>query len=245
MNSAGCSFLSMAIRRPKLPKANAIGQAAVEIPKAKAEKAKAEKAVEVNQAMQAKDDILLLSKAIGHKLTDDQVKMLAEQIETSSIDTKRPITFYLTEACAPTGKDQQRIYDIIKKSQPDNGIVSICKADFSKMKRLAENMNNAIKDEAKRRARKEACDFYGLTFLAECFSQKEDLKLYGNGIGFGMDFGVPNGQFQEIKYKFDDFEEFDRFRLKYEDLKHEDLIDVRTAFDYKGDNAIGKMIGDM
>ena len=49
----------MAIRRPKLPKANAIGQAAVEIPKAKAEKAneipkakaekaKAEKAVEVN-----------------------------------------------------------------------------------------------------------------------------------------------------------------------------------------------------
>ena len=235
----------MAIRRPKLPKANAIGQAAVEIPKTKAKKAKAEKAVEVNQAMQAEDDILLLSKAIGHKLTDDQVKMLAEQIETSSIDTKRPITFYLTEACAPTGKDQQRIYDIIKKSQPDNGIVSICKADFSKMKRLAENMNNAIKDEAKRRARKEACDFYGLTFLAECFSQKDDLKLYGNGIKFGMDFGDPNGLFQEIKYKFDDFEEFDRFRLKYEDLKHEDLIDVRTAFDYKGDNAIGKMIGDM
>ena len=99
--------------------------------------------------------------------------------------------------------------------------------------------------KTKRRARKEACDFYGLTFLAECFSQKDDLKLHGNGIGFGMDFGVPNGQFQEIKYKFDDFEEFDRFRLKYEDLKYEDLIDVRTAFDYKGDNAIGKMIGDM
>ena len=37
----------MAIRRPKLPKADAIGQAAVEIPKTKA-KAKDEKAVEVN-----------------------------------------------------------------------------------------------------------------------------------------------------------------------------------------------------
>ena len=54
-----------------------------------------------------------------------------------------------------------------------------------------------------------------------------------------------NARAHLIKYKFDDFEEFDRFRLKYEDLKYEDLIDVRTAFDYKGDNAIGKMIGDM
>ena len=38
----------MAIRRLKLPKVNVIGQAAVEIPKAKAKKAKAERAAEVN-----------------------------------------------------------------------------------------------------------------------------------------------------------------------------------------------------
>lgn len=242
----------MAIRRPKLPKVNIIDKAVVEIPKLKAKKAKAKvkKAVEVNQTMQAKDDILLLSKAIGYKMTNGQAEKFLEKISSNGIDSLRPITFYLTEACAPTGKDQQRIYDIIKKSQDKNGIVSICKADFAKMEKLAQNMNNAIKDEAKRKARKEACDFYGLTFLAECFSPKDqlnpkdELKLQGNGIGFGIDLGARNG-LEEFKYKYEDLIDGIDDGIFY---KPHNYV-MKKAIDYKEDDdlidEINETIKDM
>lgn len=96
----------------------------------------------------------------------------------------------------PTNKDQQRICDIIAKSQGQynyrtnqkydsikqkwknvskgwhfekGDTPDITKCVFYKAKDLAREMNNKITDEKKRAARKAAAEKYGLTFIAECF----------------------------------------------------------------------------
>lgn len=72
----------------------------------------------------------------------------------------------------PTNKDEQRIYDIVLKSSystTPSRRSSVIELDKYKAMNLAYNMNNKIGSEEKRRARKQAAEKYGLSFLAKCF----------------------------------------------------------------------------
>ena len=126
------------------------------------------------------NDVLnILSSATEAKLSmgeHDKFDMLYEN--PSKLDHSRSVLYYFEDLPKPENKDQQRIYDIVKKSQNevfflrDRKLNLIARADEVKMKALADVMNNRIKDENKRAARREACKHYGLNFLAECFTKE-------------------------------------------------------------------------
>lgn len=78
----------------------------------------------------------------------------------------------------PTNKDEERIYSIIQKAGTGltggssmNASLKMIDSDDKLMKaaRLASQMNSKITDEIKRVKRKEACEKYGLIFLAKRF----------------------------------------------------------------------------
>jgi len=71
---------------------------------------------------------------------------------------------------SPVGKDQQRIYDIVKKSVPAWAPADPSLAPRAALVKLATSMNDKITSEEKRRARFAACVHYGMPWLAECFS---------------------------------------------------------------------------
>jgi hypothetical protein len=96
----------------------------------------------------------------------------------------------------PTNKDEQRIYDIVAKSQGEyqryttdiwdyekskhkvltkgwhykkGETADITKCHLNKASWLAQEMNAKITDEGKRAKRRAAAEKYGLTFIAEAF----------------------------------------------------------------------------
>lgn len=73
----------------------------------------------------------------------------------------------------PTNKDEERIYSIIQKASGSSMPASLKMIDsdskLMKAYKLADQMNSKITDGIKRVKRKEACEKYGLIFLAKCF----------------------------------------------------------------------------
>lgn len=130
------------------------------------------------------------TKIVGQLLNPDD-------IDYQWLDLTKDLNDYVTLP-QPTTKDEQRIYDIIKKASytytpPNNptgrrgyhytksGNISythiqhnifkggLANVNIRKAIELAEDMNNKITSDSKRQARKAAAEKYGLLFIANCF----------------------------------------------------------------------------
>jgi len=103
-------------------------------------------------------------------VSEFRLKRLAYAIADNRLDPSIPFTVYMSPAKLPIGKDEQRIYDILKKSRIiGSRPISVCNANLSTAVTLARTMNSRIRDEQKRLARCQACRAYGLTAMAQEF----------------------------------------------------------------------------
>ena len=77
------------------------------------------------------------------------------------------------ELSRPRNKDQQRVYDIVRKSMPGgmrrNAVADPARANRTFMILEASRMNKKITDELKRTRRHEAALQYHLPEIADCF----------------------------------------------------------------------------
>lgn len=93
-------------------------------------------------------------------------------LQGNMLDMSQPYESYIILE-PPNGKDEQRIYDIVKKANMNQaGCVGMISLNVSKMIDLAVQMNHLITNEDKRARRRAACLKYGLKFLAKCFEKR-------------------------------------------------------------------------
>ena len=110
---------------------------------------------------------------------DNLYDQMAARFNRGELDPAREPREYLFLE-DPGDKDFRRIFDIVNKANAqygpflqdgENTAPGLLTSNDAvvKMTALARQMNNAIRDEAKRARRRNACLQYGLKFLADCF----------------------------------------------------------------------------
>lgn len=98
-------------------------------------------------------------------------KHFAHMLLDGDLDPLLPLESYVLMD-EPTDKDEQRIFDIVRKANIGyDGCVGMVTDNRYKMVELAMQMNKAITKEDKRARRRAACLKYGLNFLAKCFEK--------------------------------------------------------------------------
>lgn len=138
-------------------------------------KVEEEKKRKYEEALASKiQEIAISPMAIAVGATNEiaQKRFAKYLLDDSILDPLLPYEAYIILP-KPVGKDENRIYDIVKKANAGCthcvGMVTLCIAD---MVALAMRMNHAITDEDKRARRRAACLKYGLKFLAKCFEKR-------------------------------------------------------------------------
>lgn len=127
-----------------------------------------------------------LQRAYESKLSEIETSILLTDVGATSPSGQKNFANYLLDGRLdpllpfesyvfidePTDKDEQRIYDIVKKANAGcPGCIGMVTTNIYKMIDLAKQMNKKITGEDKRARRKAACLKYGLNFLAKCFEK--------------------------------------------------------------------------
>lgn len=138
-----------------------------------AEKMKKEKEERFQRAYESKlseIETSILLTDVGATSPSGQ-KNFANYLLDGRLDPLLPFESYVF-IDEPTDKDEQRIYDIVKKANAGcPGCIGMVTTNIYKMIDLAKQMNKKITGEDKRARRKAACLKYGLNFLAKCFEK--------------------------------------------------------------------------
>ena len=138
-----------------------------------AEKMKKEKEERFQRAYESKlseIETSILLTDVGATSPSGQ-KNFANYLLDGRLDPLLPFESYVF-IDEPTDKDEQRIYDIVKKANAGcPGCVGMVTTNIYKMIDLAKQMNKKITGEDKRARRKAACLKYGLNFLAKFFEK--------------------------------------------------------------------------
>lgn len=142
-----------------------------------------QEALEVKMAKEKEERF---QKAYESKLVEIQTSIILNEIGATNPTAQSNFARYLINGdldpllpfesyafmVEPTDKDEQRIYDIVKKANANcQGCVGMVTRNIYKMIDLAKQMNGKITNEEKRIRRKAACLKYGLNFLAKCFEK--------------------------------------------------------------------------